>query len=546
MAPRKKSFHSGSISTRDWLHVKPYDRISNYDLKYISICNQLFRVFNEYLPFFRAAKLGKEEIRTLSVLVVSYFEDFINEIGIWAAFRSINRELFGYPIPFYDLSDYDEEFLNPEDIAFLIWSFCSTQADGLFHAPDRPDLLEMAQKACDLLDEKIGEVPDTDFYQKYFHYSSRPDFFELKEKLQWLALGSYFFGPIFTPDVFRELQAPSSDPLQEAFASDPGKLLYVVQENYIYERRLPLSAISAPEMLARLLDCPEEVRKDVLNFHRRPTALFYLKEKDDQYYHLQLPATGRIFRARKDSVGHGNVELESEHFHFASLIQWDGEWLFTGIVSTWPNKKGMMEELKTTPALTTHVYDTAHQEKAKESTRLMEKVFFEVFGGSFVICEDGKALTDALEKYNKAFHHKVAEKSEQAKQFQEKRPDFGPEKFDHEKYFPEARGIGLFFVPEQGIEMFSGAGDLAGLLQAKRELPRKEITKLFFGLMSDQLSADSTQVLLEAYSDRNLAFPFPASRVDIRRDWPFLLRFFKPNDFGEKRPNMSLVSSGNF
>ena len=56
----------------------------------------------------------------MSIIAASYFEDFVNDIGLWSALVRKHEELFGWALPFYDLSDYDKDYLNPQDFEFFL------------------------------------------------------------------------------------------------------------------------------------------------------------------------------------------------------------------------------------------------------------------------------------------------------------------------------------------------------------------------------------------------------------------------------------------
>ena len=104
--------------------MKPYATpIIKYDDFYVLQCQKVHQILNEQSAWLQKYGVSRDQTKQLTCQLVSYFEDYINEIGIWRSYIDYNKELYGYFLPFYDLSDYDETDSNIEDSAFLIWHY---------------------------------------------------------------------------------------------------------------------------------------------------------------------------------------------------------------------------------------------------------------------------------------------------------------------------------------------------------------------------------------------------------------------------------------
>ncbi len=191
----KKRTTSDSITILDWMKSKPYKSSNDaYDLPYLKLCKGVFEILNTKKAWFDDGEVDREFRKELACMLVSYLEDFTCEIGIWRAFIERNKELHGYYLPFYELTDYDPDYLNVEDIAYTIWHFMTKCLDTRIHAPDSPTLWNLAKDVYDLLEPAIENVFANDVYDNIFSVADGSDFFDLKTKLDWFSTKSYLMG----------------------------------------------------------------------------------------------------------------------------------------------------------------------------------------------------------------------------------------------------------------------------------------------------------------------------------------------------------------
>ena len=119
----KRRTSADKVYIKDWMTFKPYDVHTSYDLHYLKIANDIY----EGILVVKNKKVFAFDIpapKMLACIIPSYYEDYVSEIGIWKAFTSDNEELYGYYLPFYESEEYDPDYINPKDIAYLIWHFC--------------------------------------------------------------------------------------------------------------------------------------------------------------------------------------------------------------------------------------------------------------------------------------------------------------------------------------------------------------------------------------------------------------------------------------
>ncbi|MBX2890441.1 MAG: DUF3843 family protein [Saprospiraceae bacterium] len=200
--------------------------------------------------------IAREHTVELAVVLASWFEDYANEIGLWATFVRKNKEMHGYELPFYNLDDYDPNDMNPEDIAYLVWHFCCNATNKIF-GPDNADLLKMADALLEIFDKALDEAPGTDFYDDFLHIAPDIYFFDLKGKLYWLVFQCYLTVPEMRQEIDEAVRKllEEKDELLRTY-EDSNKLIYTMQDDYLYKKCSSFLAFTMPDWLAEVARCP--------------------------------------------------------------------------------------------------------------------------------------------------------------------------------------------------------------------------------------------------------------------------------------------------
>lgn len=85
------------------------------DFYYAGIANSILTRISK-MPAMRGQD---QDLRLkISLNIAQYFEDIVGDLGIWASFTAKHQELYGKPLPFYeiDVEDYYPDELHEEDI----------------------------------------------------------------------------------------------------------------------------------------------------------------------------------------------------------------------------------------------------------------------------------------------------------------------------------------------------------------------------------------------------------------------------------------------
>ena len=79
------------IGISEWLSHAPYEiPINGYDTQFLPLCNHVFKIIEVNSEYFKKVGMTLEQRRQLAITLVAYFEDYINDIGIWKAFIETN------------------------------------------------------------------------------------------------------------------------------------------------------------------------------------------------------------------------------------------------------------------------------------------------------------------------------------------------------------------------------------------------------------------------------------------------------------------------
>ncbi len=141
------------IYIKYWLELKPYFKQTATDSYYLGVCNKVKQaiITNRNL-FLLQQHLSKEDINMLSCFLTSYLEDVISETNIWRSFVRMHLRMYKKYLPFYALNDYEEEEINVEDVAFLIWYFINTIQEDAIMIPFNEFIIDIAEKSIDIFD----------------------------------------------------------------------------------------------------------------------------------------------------------------------------------------------------------------------------------------------------------------------------------------------------------------------------------------------------------------------------------------------------------
>lgn len=203
------------ITLKDYLISQPsFPQVSESDPFYLELANALYDGMASHAY---AKGMPQALIKKIALTLTDYMQDISADAGIWRSFIVANRKLYGFTVPFYEISkDYIDFELNREDVRFLVWYVISMLWDEKrLLNPRDPNLIEFSDFCFSVLDSKYEEAPIV----HNFNIAAGLDFKDPEDKDKifslgnWLFLHSYLMTPAFALTL-KELgsEIPYDDP----------------------------------------------------------------------------------------------------------------------------------------------------------------------------------------------------------------------------------------------------------------------------------------------------------------------------------------------
>ena len=148
-----------------------------------------------------------EAMKAIISRVIMYYEDIIADAGMWRAFVTKCRELYGRPYPFYPVED--EVFTDEPDInavRLLLWdAFRDFRGQHTVINPENPYLNKAAQILYDILDSEFENTPINEQLADYFRKASfANDFYEMRDVLKWILFDCYLTSDAYAHEMVTE------------------------------------------------------------------------------------------------------------------------------------------------------------------------------------------------------------------------------------------------------------------------------------------------------------------------------------------------------
>lgn len=191
------------ITLKEFLTMQPgYPHEAPTDKYYLNIANLLAKEWDKsnYLTSV------PEEIKHAVILgITGYYQDIIADAGIWRSFCTLNKSLYGVPLPLVDIdSGYIESELNESDVRFILWYIieCNSEEYGLL-SPGDTELKNLAALFYTILDKYYESAPVPVEYNLIMdvdlsNYDNMQDIFDLS---YWLFWNSYLMHHAAVPTL---------------------------------------------------------------------------------------------------------------------------------------------------------------------------------------------------------------------------------------------------------------------------------------------------------------------------------------------------------
>lgn len=529
---KKKQRHSSAIPGKAWLALKPYDKFTPYDQFYVKLASSLKETLKVYQDFFSQHIGMPDGAEKLALILTSYFEDIVNEIGIWQAFVETNHDQLGYYLPFMEEEDEEIEYepgtLDYRDLRYLVWHFFNKAKQSYF-APDSMVIEVFAEIAWEVFEPALYDAPETDFYEDFLTIPDDADFFAVKKRLQWFALASYALGPEFTPSITRAYQEMIKERPHMAGSSE---VLHQIMDDYLFIKASSFCSLTALQWFVKVADVSPEMKETILYARNRLTGMFEYLGANDDYYQARYERKEEILQLVKKSVDIP-AKTKPGTWLFMNLVSFRGEFWMSGLIMSYGELKE--REITDTP-LPFFMQSEETKQLAQESTEKMEADFRAEFGDLVYISTDLEDMKARLRGFWTINRERIATEN----------PDEPLPPLDEALLstmyagIPDEPGTAAVFVPGEGMLFEPYAGLLQNMLNQEGPLDAEARQKLFFGLAAETHPV-TLAYLLKHSQERPIIFPAEQSEIDVRPFMHFFSRYIQPESYQPRVPHVQIV-----
>ena len=556
--PFLQKLTGSNVTLKEWMAMKPYDApIFNYDAFYVKQAQDVYSYLNEYEEAFQNWGVSKSQMKELSCQIVSYFEDYIVEIGFWRTFIETNKALYGYALPFYDLSEYDETYINVEDIAFLIWHYITKYSpEEYIINPDHDMIMAVSRNILDLFENVMEEAPAIDYYQQFFNIKDNEDYFVFKTKMKWFSTESYLLGV----DLGRKLKESQAELAAEIKKSKTNAgyyniVLYSLLEKYLYQKRSSFSALNAPEWFAKMAKCSDVRRQEIIDLTYWIDGKFFMTHRQEKHFIFEHILTNIEYEVLISSFKNNkDLHPSKTTAYNMHLIRWHGEYLLSGMMYGEEMTDMSIKQYKSSPLETPWILPEKTLKRMREDTAKLYDAFIDFFDSPLMVFDSSaqldKANADFLDFYRQKiiserddFTEEDAEK--RRKKFNEINQNKEVSSF-HESLVQKGmtNDVGLFFIKNVGTYICDDIKETIKGLKAK-SLKGQETADLFVSFTNGYTPA-LCDYLLQEYGSKNLRLPTQRNDIDVVKYLPFYWRMNSPEEFDRSYPLMTMISEDVF
>jgi hypothetical protein len=534
---KRPSKTTSTIKGKEWLKCKPYTQFRPYDQKYVKIASDIHTALLQHKDFLNDVFENDEQAFTdLAVILASYLEDMVNEIGIWKVFVEQNQELYGYPLPFMsteDLADYEPGEINQPDVAYLIWHFLNTDKNSYF-APDSDIIANIVADTWDVIEAAWDDAPVTDFYDEYLTIAEDINFFNFKDKLSWFGIKAY--------PLYLEATLKNQTSLENLVKGENGpqnmdqisRFFYMIVDEYIMRDYSHYNAMQAIDWFAKVIRSSEDFKTSCLSIKDNLWGTFELIESTETHHLFQYQDSDRTFSIRKDSMT-SEVIPSTEQIFVMRIVPFQNDWYLSGMSSIF-EKELQGDQFRNPNPAPFQVYSSEQQAKMLMRTEKMEADFQQFFGSLFQLTRDHEDLIKKATDYTQFQYNNQKNDNPDLADF-----NYAEHANNNRKLMPEAPGTALAFVPNQGLMFEAGIDEWLEQIGIISKLTREESGHLLFHLAAE-VYPENLQYIMENYQpDGPLLFPVEFSEIDFWPYLPFFSRYCQPENYGRRWPMVAEV-----
>ncbi len=472
--------------------------------------------------------LSKSGLEELAIVVVEFAEDILNNIGIWKAIEHYNQKIFGNPLPLSlpKSESFEKDDINTYRVHHLLWKVYQELIPDLILSPEQIDLNVLTSQLTEFLNQLKKKFPKYSSVKQLLNSPNRYGW-EVKRKLIWLGRNSYIFRRCFD-DYIKDF-----DSNRRIEGTD----------DFICQDKTKWSGLGVVDVLAEVINISDKQKKELRSWNERHAAYYKIISKkygkelkveniiNNKMYSVYLDADLDVFNAGEIILG--------------SLVPWNEEWYWSGVqykYSHIPDKdlKEMKMSFIKNSGKIVYRYCDELAERAHKSIKAQYQKFIDFHGDNLVVFPDGYAMAAALQNQSKQEFKAAPKKTVERimKKNKLKNPcsnfSFPIDLLENET------GIGVFFNPREGVEIFPDFYTLQRGLQKKGKNVTDNEKDIILGFIeSNAISPSFVNRLIKKYGFESITEAFLIRNNPDKNQFEYLLKCRKGQYYFKRYPNLS-------
>lgn len=531
------------IITQKWfIDKKPYKQADAYDKYWLNLTKNAFGILEPHKKKYFKDEFGNEDIAEIAYAITSYFEDFISNIGIWKALRKKHIELYGTPVPFLvrNQENYNYEYINKEDIKFLLWRFLNIYSEYLepYRLTDKY-LDVLTDDLYNLFDKEYETAYETDYYNDFFKVSKQDDYFKIRDKIFWLS-HSYLFDKITNTYILSKTDNIEIN--EEADLFEYQIYSITASEDSVYKQTTEFSALTVFDIFTELVKADDECKERLKEITIKHSGYFIFMSEDDKYLNFENYATKKEYKVLKDSMNEKMKTPDVGTMIIGGFILWNNDWWLSGIFVSLPDKTTLTDEEKSNFQKELYVYDKEYKEKMNEMPEIQGKDFQIFFKSKEIIYyNSGEKLEKDYNDFIQFTRKQRTSKSKEARKFAKKHK-FNKVKLPVE--FVKSDDICIFFEKNTGLAIIQEVKYFLSILDNINNNIVSDVQFACDYFANDTISYQFFSLLSKSYDLTVLGEVFHIPDFNIKQDLKALGRLYKFNDFKANIPTVTLSEDG--
>lgn len=466
------------------------------------------------------------EWRTFASLTMDFVADITDTHSLWQGYESWNLRHFDIALPVTEGAP--GVGLTGVRLHHFVWKLLTVMAPDFSLPADHPDVRTLVETIGIFWEKRKARFsPISD--SSAFCVGPNDSGWEVKGKLVTLGETAYFFRTLCN-----EYLRPHRGSDHEFGAVD----------DFLCQSCSPWSGMGPIDLLAEVLELPEERREDIRSWSQRHAAPYHVDTMEPNELLVTNLATDVQYHVERDFVA---LPFHAGTVLFGSLVPWSGRWRWSGMQRMLGEGKEGIKDARefvgkmrqaTGPVLCR--YWPEYRQQVQEIAGELHRAELEFYGGrDLVYFETAKALTESKSTFFAEYRQKRLD------DVQSPSPDTLPPPNADMELPDEVLGLAgaaLFLNPDEGAEMMFDYDVLVRALEKNNSaLMEEERETLRDFIQSTAISAAFVRRVLQDKPSGSIKAEFGLND-DAPAYWlEWLLHCWKGEYYRVRYPAVSVV-----